>query len=407
MFGKIKHWVGSARRHLTRLDDQPLGRAALVVVLLLDLFILASIFDGLDKHTAQLTRSADYIPAVCREIVIDARWNPANRMNRLAAVVGQRSTSYYTPRERKEAVHPLCAALIERLEAIEADEPLGTEIGRYRQLERQAGDLRTRLERFKGSYDTALLESTAGIPGASAPGSAVSQEIRSVMVELNAVAASLAALEASLGQNVHIAQLWSRMDALTEADRRQLTEDLRHMNFWYPAKRLGMELAFLLPLIGGFYYWNVASLRCNRPVQTLVSSHLLVVAAIPVVFKLATLVYDIIPKHLLKRVFELLESLNLIALWHYFVIALVVAAAVMLIYLFQKKLFSRERMLERRIARGLCQQCGRPMPAGSAACAFCGFAQLTDCGTCGRSTYVFGRFCRECGAPATAAEGPG
>jgi RNA polymerase subunit RPABC4/transcription elongation factor Spt4 len=94
---------------------------------------------------------------------------------------------------------------------------------------------------------------------------------------------------------------------------------------------------------------------------------------------------------------DLLESLKLVAIWHYLVIAVAVAAALFLIYIFQKKLFSREKLIERRIAKGQCQECGKHLPAGSAACPFCGFAQFRSCSSCGKLTLVYGKFCRECG----------
>ena len=123
------------------------------------------------------------------------------------------------------------------------------------------------------------------------------------------------------------------------------------MYFWYPVKRLGMQMLFLLPLFAIFYVWNNASIRKSRGIQALVSSHLLVVSFIPIFFKIIETVYDIIPKKLLKKLIDLLESLKLVAIWHYFVIALAVAAALFLIYIFQKKLFSREKLIERRIAK--------------------------------------------------------
>jgi len=43
-----------------------------------------------------------------------------------------------------------------------------------------------------------------------------------------------------------------------------------------------------------------------------------------------------------------------VAIWYYLVIALAVAAALFVIYIFQKKLFSREKLMERRIAKGQC-----------------------------------------------------
>ena len=96
----------------------------------------------------------------------------------------------------------------------------------------------------------------------------------------------------------------------------------------------------------------------------------------------------------MKKIIDLLESLKLVAIWHYLVIALAVAAALFLIYIFQKKLFSREKLIERRISKGECQQCGKHLPAGSQACPFCGFAQFKSCSTCNKEMHAYGKFCR-------------
>jgi len=99
----------------------------------------------------------------------------------------------------------------------------------------------------------------------------------------------------------------------------------------------------------------------------------------------------------LKKIIDLLESLKLVAIWHYLVIALAVAGALFLIYIFQKKLFSREKLIERRISKGECQHCGKHLPAGSQACPFCGFAQFKSCSNCSKPMHVHGKYCRECG----------
>lgn len=113
--------------------------------------------------------------------------------------------------------------------------------------------------------------------------------------------------------------------------------------------------------------------------------------------KIFETVYDIIPKKLLKELIDLLESLKIVAIWHYLVIAIAVAAALFLIYVFQKKLFSRDKLMERRIAKGLCQQCGKHLSPGSPACPFCGFAQFKACVNCNQPTMVYGKYCRTCG----------
>jgi hypothetical protein len=159
-----------------------------------------------------------------------------------------------------------------------------------------------------------------------------------------------------------------------------------------------MDLLFLGPLLAAFIAWNVRSARRGPGVQTLVSSHLVVVAFVPVFLKVLEAVYEVIPKRLLAAAMALLVRLNLVAMWHYLVIATAVAAALLAIYVAQRKLFSRERVLERRIAKGLCQDCGRHLPAGARACPFCGFAQFGRCPACGGSAHVRASHCRECGA---------
>ena len=78
-------------------------------------------------------------------------------------------------------------------------------------------------------------------------------------------------------------------------------------------------------------------------------------------------------------------------------IGLAVLAALALIYLFQRKLFSRERLMQRRIAKGQCQQCGLRLTSGSRYCTACGMDQFRSCSYCNELTHVHGKYCRSCG----------
>ncbi|MCP6657769.1 hypothetical protein NL521_27940, partial [Klebsiella pneumoniae] len=93
------------RTHLTSLDDQPLGKAALVIIIFLDVFILVSIFNGLEAHTRQLSSPDDYIPNACREIIVNRQWNPTNRIDNISQIIIASSTTYYRGEERKREQH--------------------------------------------------------------------------------------------------------------------------------------------------------------------------------------------------------------------------------------------------------------------------------------------------------------
>ena len=395
----VKNLFNRVRTNLTRLDNQPLGKAALVIILFLDVFILVSLFDGLEKHTRQLTSPEEHIPYACRQIVLDTTWNPTNRVETLSFIALTYSGSYYYHEKENRDVHELCRPYMDLIDRIKRDNGLTSAFDERGRIVRESADLRQEIEKIKGAYDTTLLEATAGEAQGQPRIDAVQTAVRSKAARLNTLTARLAQVEEQINANDLVKQLWSLLDGLREADRDTLRAALRRLNFWYPVKRLAMQMIFLLPLLAIFFAWNGASIKSERGVQTLVSSHLLVVTFIPVLAKIFETVYDIIPKKLLKKFIELLESLKLVAIWHYLVMALAVAGALFLIYIFQKKLFSREKLIERRIAKGQCLECGKHLPPGSAACPFCGFAQLKPCASCGKPTLVYAKYCRECGNP--------
>ncbi|HNQ05051.1 MAG TPA: zinc ribbon domain-containing protein [Thiobacillaceae bacterium] len=388
------------RQRLMRLEGRPLGKAALLVVIFLDLFILSSLFRGLDAQTRQLAAPDEIIPPACRNIVIDQTWNTSNRLDRLAQLV----RTHPSPQLQGEISlvdharpHPICRPLIEGLQAIHADTAQADQLHTLVRLEHETAGLRARVERLKGAYDTHLLEKIAGEPDAGVTPQALRGEMAELTGRLEGITAQSASLRQRLQAETSIQRFFQQLDRIGPAQRTALIKDQQRLYFWHPVRRLGMELLFLLPLLTVFYFWNSRSLTRDRPYQTLVSAHLLAVTMIPVLFETLRLAYDIIPHRLIRHLIELLEGLKLVALWHYLVIAASVATALALIYLFQKKLFSQERLTQRRLAKGECHACGLHLPGGGQHCPACGAAQYRTCGHCQQATLRHGRYCMACG----------
>lgn len=398
---KFKHKFAKVRTHLTSLDDQPLGKAALVIIIFLDIFIIVSIFDGLDAHTRQLSSPDAYIPNTCREIVVNRQWNPTNRIDNLSQIIISSSTSPFRDEEKRKERHPICVPYVDLVDQIKNDKTLTSAFGERNKSESEVKELQRAIDNLKGAYDTSLLETIAKQQESQTKIDATRKDFQEKTNALNVLKAQIASLEQTINNETKVKSLWEKLEALKAQDRQALITELRTLNYWFPVKKLGMQLIFLLPLFVVFYVWNNSSIRKNRGLQTLVSTHLLGISFIPILCKIVETVYDIIPKKILKKLIDLLESLKLVAIWHYLVIALAVAAALFLIYIFQKKLFSREKLIERRISKGECQQCGKHLPAGSIACPFCGFVQYKPCSKCNNQMHVHGKFCRECGQQAT------
>ena len=401
MFTKIKNSASRFKSHLTQIgDEQPLSKAALVVLIFLDVFFLVSVFDGLSKHTRQLASPYEYVSYQCRDIVINKSWDKTKRLDNLNEVISSRNNYLLLTDKVERNQHPLCLPFSRLIDKIEQDKELSRLFENRRNFQRESRELENRIRDRKGGYDTTLLESIAGQDKTEhAEVSAIKQDFQRMNSSLNTLRGQLDALDVNLDQADSIKTLWQNIQSISEENREQLKAEIRTLSFWYPVKQLGMQLIFLLPLFAIIYAWNSASIRKSWQLQTLVSSHLLVVVSIPILFKFISAIYDIIPKKLMKVVIELLESLNLIAIWYYLMMGLSVIGALLVIYIFQKKLFSHEKLLQKRISKGLCQKCGVTLPHNSPACPACGFMQYKPCRHCGKLMYVYAKFCNECGKP--------
>lgn len=397
MLATIKTKINHIRDDLTRLDNHPISKTILIVVLFLDLFILNAIFSGLDQHTSQLVTPYEAVPQHCRDIIIDEDWNPDNQLRRLAKVVSAYQRSYYYTEDKTiiSDQYALCQPISTLLKAIKNDSALADELSLYQQTRNQTQQVKAELERSQAAYDTSLLENIADKPTASTD--AIEQRTSEQKQRFNQLVDKETMINASLAENDVIQQFFTLVETTTSANRNELLAELRQLNFWYPVKRLAMEMVFLLPLIVLFYFWYSTSLSRNKPYQTLVSTHLLVVAFIPVVFKIMELVYDILPQKLLKQLIELLESFKLVAIWYYLLMVFGILTTLALIYVLQKKLFSQQRLMTKRISKGQCQQCGVRLAEHSKACHACGFQQFKPCRHCNNPSYVNGEFCIVCG----------
>lgn len=396
---KIRAKIQTFQQRLTRLDQQALSKASLVIVLFLDLFILSSIFDGLTAHTAQLTRPDEHVPSLCREVILDETWTPTNRLERLAQWVANYHNDYFFPDTVAESkpVHTLCASLMNEFSGIRNDKALSNSLRELVKIKNEINELNGALARNKGAYDTALLETLAKDETAKERVVALRPDVNGKTKSMDELTKRQSLLIESLQTDAKVKIFFANIEQVNDAERDALRAELRELNFWFPVKRLAWETLFLLPLFFVFYVWNTRSIKHNKSLQVLVSSHLLVVVTIPAFCKLLEMVYDIIPHKLLSQLFELLVSLHLVAIWHYVMMVLAIASALALIYVFQRKLFSQEKLMQRRIARALCQHCGVRLLSTARHCTACGGDQLTSCKHCHSLTPLFGNYCQCCG----------
>ena len=398
---------------LTRLNDQePMTKLALAIIILLDIFILSIIFGGLDDHTDQLTSPDEYFPHQCRQVFITEDWTQANKTAKLQQLVltdyNNYSYRHDSPFERSKIakMHPLCSEFYEKIRLVAGNGALKDLFIKRQQAVKKKDELVKQYDKENEVYDTKLLENIAGKDSGEL--SSMANSMKAKGREIDRLKAQIEDLNGRINSDALVKDFWDLSRPGDAARRESLVGDLNRFEKIYLFRKLLWQLLFLLPLLVVFCLWHAKSIKKTRNIQSLISAHLIVVVSIPILLKVVEVVLELIPFHFFKDLFEVLERLHSIALWHYFVIILAIGVALFCVFIIQKKIFSQESLYKKRLSKGACYSCGKALPEKkAAACPFCGAKQLRKCVGCDTDTYITGKFCTNCGQEQTAQPEPG
>ncbi len=367
----MKKIAKNLRDRMFRLsEDELLSPLSIVVLVLLDIFLLSVLFQGLDAQSRILTAPDEYIPYLCQDIIIDRNWTEYNRLDKLSDIVVDYHRSTYHQEAKPKKMDPLCKEVMNAINRVKTDKVI-------MRLFEDRDRLVTLQKEIKSDLkDVGSLAEVRTNP------------------EYIAVSNEILAINQKINSDPKVIALWSIIDG-SSAKQEVVIKTLRNYRFIFPIYEVLIQFLFLLPLLVVFYIWYKKSVK-NR-FQSLISTHLLIVVSIPIFLKIIQFVLNIIPKQIIRKFIDLLDSLKLIAIWYYIVIGISIGSSILLIYFLQKHLFNREKIIEKRVRNRNCVGCGKKLPTGDKHCFTCGTDQYEVCPECNQLTYVDSKYCRECG----------
>lgn len=380
-------------------ESEPLSKFILLLIIILDIFVFSSIFQGLKTHSRQLDKIDEYTPYWCVRLINDKIYNKT--IDRY--IVNYRTvfdTKKWSARfVRHEMVntpitdktHYRCVEYNEYLINFAKNNPdVIRHIQNKNHMKDEFNKLKKEIERLS-------------VPNI-APNqveSHITNKINEKYAKLNSMEQDIEYLlesEKSLLEYQAFKKEWRK---LIVANKSEIEEFISSFNFWRPLKKLTFEMVFLLPLIIVFYFWYVVSSRKKRSLQKILALHMLVVASIPIFLELFVLIYKIIPNTILKSLFIFLKKLKLIGFYYYISIAITIGVAFLAIKYLHKKFFSKSRIIAKRINKSRCIYCSSKLPKHNLVkhCFDCGKEQKSiQCNNCNEKTYPHFNNCINCGA---------
>lgn len=403
MIAKIQGLLGQFFNKTRKVNNEPLNKVSLIVIIIIDLYILANVFIGLDD-ISQWHLSPEQSHPCYSEWQSYRKSTVKDKDYRIVrdSVNRNENRADLPNLQRIEESHlgsvfPGCNKYQETHDKISTP----TEIAIVKSIDRkqeQVAKLRVANDKIKSQYDSTLLEKIAGqnrsksINGVSAE--TAKQNLDKNTSDIANLDQELTTLKTELLGKPTSTSFLSLLN--DDAKFKEIDSSYTDANFWYPSIKLGFQALFLLPLIAIALLVHTIAQRRGYGLVSLMSWHLLVIFAIPLLLK----VFEFLQIGIIfKWIFDLVSVIfgRLLFLVSFLYILIIPLVGFGIIKSAQKFVFNPKATASKRVQLSRCMNCGRKIGSHDAHCAHCGYYQYVECQSCHSLTYKNLDYCKECG----------
>ncbi|MBW4670045.1 MAG: hypothetical protein KME60_22195 [Cyanomargarita calcarea GSE-NOS-MK-12-04C] len=405
MLARIRRLSSQFFRNSRTINNEPLNRVSLIVIILIDIFILINVFSGLDdisrwyispsqaypcysewqNYRTQTTKDKDYeiIKLSLPYNTNKPQFFQQNYQEAQVGHLGKGSETCFNYAESKDKISNL-----ENQQTIKSIDQKQAKINILEQTNRN----------IRSQYDSTLLERIAGQPREQSINSVGAEKAK---IELDKNNRNIATLRQEISNSKN--QLLAKPESVNfltfikDDNKFTLVEKgYKQALFWYPSIQLTFQSLFLLPLITIALLVHNFTQRRGYGLISLISWHLLVIFFIPLILK----IFEFLQVGaIFKFIFDVIRALfgGLLFLVSYVYILLIPLIGFGIIKFLQKIVFNPKIQAANRIQKLRCIKCAKKIQHHDTYCPHCGYYQYVECPNCHSLTYKHLPHCKECG----------
>lgn len=417
MFTALRRNYSRFLRNSREVNNEPLNKVSLVIIILIDLFILFNTFQGLNEIGAwpispdlaypcqydwqnyRQTQTPNKDIAILRQTIEQQPFGPINSFPAAEAPIRTFQQQYQQNEQgHLGEVSDICL----RYGALK-DQVTNPEIKAFKQeidqKQTQIQKLEASSTQIREQYDSSLLDQIAGQTADQSINNVAASQAKQTLAENNnQIFARKKAIQ-SLEQKIlqHPASLEFVKLLQNDQEWKRLDQAYGHASFWHPSLQLFFQSLFLLPLIGFTLWMYQFCQRRGYGLAALINWHLLVVFLIPLVFKLFEF-FQFGPIFIALSKFIVEIAQGMVFLVRYAAILTIPLIGFGLIRFFQRFVFNPKLQAANRVQQSRCIRCAKKLSPQDHHCPHCGYFQLTNCVSCHELTYKHLPHCNQCGA---------
>lgn len=406
MLSNIRRLFSQFFNKTRTINNEPLNKVSLIVIVLVDIFILINVFSGLNdisqwylspsqtypcysdwkNYRASTVKNKDYqiVSDSIRSIEFPQRssWQQNYREVETGHLGKVSNICLQYAEQRDRINNPTDSATIKNID--------GKQV--------QITTLKQTNQKIRSQYDSTLLEKIAGQDQTRSINSVGADKARQELEQNNNKIADIDR-EISRLTNELLTRSTSNNFLSFLKDESKFIEaqnQYQQASFWYPSIQLVFQTLFLLPLIAIALLVHNFAQRKGYGLVTLISWHLLAIFSIPLIIK----VFEFLQIGIIFQwIFDLIAAIfgRLLFLINFIYILLIPLVGFGMIKFFQQFVFNTKVQAAKRVQLSRCMNCAKKIRPHDAHCPHCGYYQYIECENCHSLTYKNLPYCRECG----------
>lgn len=407
MLNRLQRRIRRFFRQSRTIHNDPINKASLGILILIDLFILGNVFVGLSDIgqwyiSPSQSHSCYFEWNSYRESDLELKdYNYLRDRLPLQQAPEDTLTATY---ERNTADHlgtvaDLCWQYAALQDALNTPDNRAT-VTEHNNLQTEIDRLADANRTIREQYDSTLLENIAGQPREQSINQVEAAEASQTLDNNTRQIATLEAEQQARREAVINSPEGDRfLDFLQDDAQFQVLEQSHNRaQFWYPSIQILFQSLFLVPLLMLSTAIHRYSQRRGYGLVALISWHLTVIFCIPLIIKVFQFLQVGALFAVLARVVGALVG-GLLFLVSYLYILAIPLLGFGLIKFCQRVVLNPKVQAAGRVQKGRCIHCGKKIHREDHHCVHCGYGQFTECDRCHSLTYKYLPHCRVCGAP--------
>ncbi|MDB9346256.1 hypothetical protein [Nodularia spumigena] len=404
MLDNIRRLGNQFFRKSRKINNEPLNKVSLVVIIVIDIFILINVFTGLDDISRWYISPSQAYPCYSQWQNYREETNTnkdyeiiSSSLSDINNQISQEQIYQEVEERHLGKVSPTCLQYAKYEDQINIS-PNQQIIQNIVQKQTQVSQFEQKNSTIRAQYDSTLLEKIAGQSREQSINVVGAEKAKQELERNNRNISTLKQEISNLkNQLVTKPESINFLAFLQNDNKFQPVEvNYQQASFWYPSIQLAFQALFLLPLILVALSVHKFAQRREYGLISLISWHLLVIFFLPLILK----IFEFLQVGVLFTfIFDILRTIlgGLLFLVSYVYILVIPLLGFVIIQLFQKVILNTKAQAVRRVQDSRCINCAKKIRHNDKYCPHCGYYQYIECANCHNLTYKYLSHCHHCG----------